>query len=52
MKSERERRNIDYQHIYMESRKIVLMKLFARKADADVDNGLVDTLEDGEDRTN
>ena len=38
--------------MYMESRKTVLMILFAAKdGDADVDSGLVDTVEEAENMT-
>ena len=42
--------NIIYQHIYMDSRKIVLIKLSTgSKGDADTENKLLDTEGEGED---
>ena len=42
-----------YTHIYMESRKIILMNLFAeRNGNTDIENRLSDIEEEGEDRTN
>ena len=41
--------NIIYQHIYMDSRKIVLIKLSTgSKGDADTENKLLDTVYDRE----
>ena len=37
--------------MYMESRQMVLMKLFDRNRDADIENRLADTAEEGEGKT-
>ena len=42
--SQKENNKFDYQHIYVECRKMAQMNLFAgRNRDADVENGWVDT---------
>ena len=50
--SQKENNKFDYQHIYVECRKMAQMNLFAgRNRDADVEKGLVDTVWGGEGET-
>ena len=57
--SQKEKKNIVYQHIYMESRKMAVMNLQRRlmnlegsNGDADIDNRLMDTARKGDGETN
>ena len=46
--TQKEKKQSMYINLYMESRKIVMMNLFARKEwDKDIENKLVDTVGDG-----